>query len=104
MSAINIEAPVGTSINIATADQALVTTLTKQALTGVTITTDNNQAIALKDGSSGDTLAKVPANAGVGTTFNFLDIKFPDGIYLDAGGSATGVVTVAHWSYIKGVS
>ena len=78
--------------------------ITKQALTGVIDTTDKNKVIALKDGTGAATLAKITANAGVGTSFNFLDIKFPDGIFLDAGGSATGIVTIAHWSYVKGVS
>ena len=104
MNVINVEAPEGTSVNLATADQALVVAYTKQALTGILVTTSNNAKVELKNGATGDVIAAVAASSPVGHTVNCLDAKFPDGIYVDAGGSATGVITVVHWSYIKGIT
>lgn len=101
---INIEANPGTSIDLATQDEALIVPLKNQALAGVIINTDNSAAIQLKNGSdTGAVLATVAATAGVGTTVDFFNVKFPDGIFFDAGGAATGLVTVVHWSYVKGI-
>lgn len=102
--AIEIEAPKGTPVNLATADQALVGSYKTQALTGVIVQTTLSAEVELKDGSAGDTLARIPTGSVVGTTFNFLDIKFPNGIYVDAGGGQTGIFTVAHWAYVKGTT
>jgi len=109
MNVINIEAKTGTVIDLATQDRALVktgdTARKGRALSGIIINVTNSVAIQLRDGSvTGEVKATVVITAGVGATIDFFDIKFPNGIFLDAGGSATGNVTVAHWGYVKGIA
>jgi len=88
------------SVDLSSADQT-ADTENPTRLKGASITTSPSAAVSLKDGSSGSTLAKIPANPVVGAWFEFGDMYFENGIYVDAGGSATGVITLDRKQFIN---
>ena len=102
---INIEASEATSVNLNTADDALVAGRTHEVLTCVTVVTTNSAKMELKDGTdAGTVLYALPSTSTAGLVVNFPNgLKFEKGIYVDAGGSATGLITIGHWGYVKGV-
>ena len=101
---INIEASEATSVDLNAVDRALVAGRTHEVLTCVTVVTTNSAKMELKDGSGGTVKYALPSTSTAGLVVNFENgLKFEKGIYVDAGGSATGLITIGHWGYVKGV-
>lgn len=83
------------AVDISSTDQQAITSQ-PTALRGIHVQVSNSAVIQLKDGSSGSTIARVPANTGAGTWIELGDMPFANGIYQDAGGAATGTITYVY--------
>lgn len=83
-------------------DGDALTTGKFQLLRGAYVIEAPDQAFDVYDGSGGTKVGTIPANAGVGSWYEFGEVKCDAGVYTDVNSATSGTVSYRVKKYVKG--